>query len=253
MMGRKSLGRELNPGLDLNNRSSRKRKRNLEDVGSERETQRVNRGESTSDQVEAGPSSSEQVEAGPSSSEQVEASPANTGQGLTAPSNTGQALAGPPGIGQGLTAPSNTGQGLTAPSNTGQGLTGPPGIGQGLTVPSNTGQGLTGPANTGQGAGGVFQQVAVYWDALLGRPSSATYGPIQRVPGIRLLPIGRPNNEEPWVGRRLGRIDNITPQHPGPIEVPSLVNTPGASPPEDRIAEGEGVPPGDSAADMDLF
>ena len=76
---------------------------------------------------------------------------------------------------------------------------------------------------------------------------------MQIVPGVQTLPLSRPPANEPWVGRRLQRIDDITSPHPGPIEVPSLVNTPGSSPPEDKIPEGASAPPGDSAGDMDLF
>jgi hypothetical protein len=162
MLGRRSVVKDLNPGLDLNKRSSRKRKRNLEDEGLERETQRVNRGESTSDQEEAGPSNSEQVEAGPSNSEQVEAGPSSSEQVEASPANIGQGLTGPPNIGQGPAGPANIGQGLTGPPNIGQGPAGPANIGQGLTGPPNTGQGLAGPA--GQGITGVAQAGVRLWD-----------------------------------------------------------------------------------------
>ena len=76
---------------------------------------------------------------------------------------------------------------------------------------------------------------------------------MQIVPGIQTLPLSKPHDNEPWVGRNLHRVDDITSEHPGPIETPSLVNTPGASPPEDRILEGTSAPPGDGADDMDLF
>lgn len=76
---------------------------------------------------------------------------------------------------------------------------------------------------------------------------------MQIVPGIQTLPISPPNANEPWVGRPLQRIDDITSPQPGPIEAPSLVNTPGSTPPADKIPEGTGVPLGDSAADMDVF
>ena len=221
MLGRRSVVKDLNPGLDLNKRSSRKRKRNLEDEGLERETQRVNRGESTSDQEEAGPSNSEQVEAGPSSSEQVEASPANIGQGLT----------GPPNIGQGPAGPANIGQGLTGPPNTGQGLAGP------------AGQGITGVAQAG----------VRLWDRWLGRPTGARYGPLQPVPGIWTPPLSMPRMDEPWVGKSILGTSTRLPEHPGPVETPSLVNTPGSTPTGDNIPEGESVPPGDSASGMDLF
>ena len=281
MFGRKSVVKDLNPGLDYNRRSSRKRKRNLEDEGLETETKRVNRGESTSDQVEAGPSNSEQVEAGPSRSEQVEAGPSNTGQGLTGPANIGQGLTAPSNTGQGLTGPANTGQGLTDPANTGQGLTGPANTGQGLTDPANTDLDLTDPANTGldltdpanigrsligplgerltgpadaeQRIARLLQRGVFVWDSLLGRPRGTRFGPMQPVPGVRTLPIARPPANEPWVGRDIPGTRILTPQSPGPIEAPSLVNTPGSSPPEDKIPEGESLPPGDGADDMDIF
>ena len=76
---------------------------------------------------------------------------------------------------------------------------------------------------------------------------------MQPVPGILTPPFGVPGKDEPWVGRPIIGTDPHLPDHPGPIETPSLVNTPGSSPPEDKILEGEGVPPGDSTGDMDLF
>ena len=241
MFGRKSVVKDLNPGLDYNRRSSRKRKRNLEDEGLETETKRVNRGESTSDQVEAGPSNSEQVEAGPSRSEQVEAGPSNTGQGLTGPANTGQ----------GLTDPANTDLDLTDPANTGLDLTDPANIGRSLIGP--LGERLTGPADAEQRIARLLQRGVFVWDSLLGRPRGTRFGPMQPVPGVRTLPIARPPANEPWVGRDIPGTRILTPQSPGPIEAPSLVNTPGSSPPEDKIPEGESLPPGDGADDMDIF
>lgn len=76
---------------------------------------------------------------------------------------------------------------------------------------------------------------------------------MQPVPGIVTPPFGIPRRDEPWVGRLIIGTDPTLPEHPGPRETPSLVNTPGSSPPEDKILEGEGVPPGDSGSAMDLF
>lgn len=283
MFGRKSVAKDLNPGLDFNKRSSRKRKRNLEDVGRETETKRVKRGESTPCQEEAGPSNSEQVEVGPSSSEQVEASPANRGQGLTGLSNTGQGVAGTANRGQELIAPPNTDQGLagTGPANRDQELIAPPNTEQEilkvnnlnqwladpasmrrrLNDPVNPDQGLTGPlgerldgpAEMEQKIRGLLQRGVFVWDSFLGRPRGTTFGPIQPVPGVDTLPFDIPPIDEPWPGRSIPGTSMVTPEQPGPIEVPSLVNTPGSSPPEEKIPEGKAAPPGDGADGMDIF
>ena len=75
----------------------------------------------------------------------------------------------------------------------------------------------------------------------------------ERIYDPDIPPLGEPEPTEPNVGQPLpGDTFETTPE-PVPSKTPSLVNTPGASPAEDKIPEGTGIPIEDSHAVLGDF